>query len=111
MQRLEREKKTLMAMIAIYCRDLHHTTDALCESCADVQTYALARLEHCKFGPDKPKCAACPVHCYKPAMRESIRAIMRHSGPRMLVRHPVLALGHTIDGVMHRPTKSARKES
>ena len=42
-------------------------------------------------------------------MREAIRVVMRYAGPRMLVRHPVLALGHTIDGVLHRPPKPPRK--
>jgi hypothetical protein len=109
-KRFEREKKTLTAMIAIYCRDKHHTADALCGSCAEIHAYAMARLERCTFGPDKPKCSDCPIHCYKPAMRETIRAIMRHSGPRMLARHPVLALGHTLDGVLHPAPKSARKK-
>lgn len=108
MDRFEREKKTVQAMIAIYCRDMHQSAETLCASCAAVQSYALARLEHCRFGADKPKCSDCPIHCYKPDMREAIRAIMRHSGPRMLVRHPVLALGHTLDGMMHRPPKPER---
>jgi hypothetical protein len=31
-------------------------------------------------------------------MREQVRAIMRYAGPRMLLRHPVLALMHVWDG-------------
>ena len=95
-------------MISIYCRDLHHPQDALCAECAALQDYALARLDKCTFGPDKPKCADCPIHCYKPAMREAIRGVMRYAGPRMLVEHPMLALGHTLDGVLHRPAKNKR---
>ena len=34
------------------------------------------------------------VHCYKPAMREQIRAVMRWAGPRMLPVHPVLSVKH-----------------
>ena len=109
MERFEREKKTLQAMIALYCRDLHKAGDGLCADCVSLQEYALTRLERCTFGPDKPKCADCPIHCYKPAMRNAIRDVMRYSGPRMLVRHPILALGHTIDGVLHRPDKSKAK--
>ena len=44
-------------------------------------------------------------------MRDAIRVVMRYAGPRMLVRHPVLALGHAIDGAMHRPPKAGRKAS
>jgi len=103
MPRFERETKTLKAMIALYCRDKHKPQDGLCVTCAALQDYALARLERCKYGADKPKCAACPIHCYKPAMRDAIRDVMRYAGPRMLINHPVLALGHTLDGVLHRP--------
>ena len=42
----------------------------------------------------KTFCSACKVHCYKPALREKIRAVMRWYGPRMLTVHPVLALRH-----------------
>ena len=31
-------------------------------------------------------------------MRERVRAVMRYSGPRMLTRHPVLAVAHLADG-------------
>lgn len=111
MQRFEREKKTLTTMIAIYCHDLHHTAGALCESCNALQDYAMGRLERCTFGPDKPKCADCPIHCYKPAMRAAIREVMKYAGPRMVLRHPVLALEHTLDGVLHPPRKPVRKAS
>ena len=109
--RFDRERKTLKAMTALYCRDHHKPQAGLCADCAALQEYALARLERCTFGADKPKCSACPVHCYKPAMREAIRVVMRYAGPRMLVRYPVLALGHAIDGARHRPPKAGRRAS
>jgi len=108
MSRFDREQQTLKAMIALYCRGLHQLEVALCDECEALQEYALARLDRCAFGVDKPKCSACPTHCYKPAMREAIRAVMRYAGPRMLVRHPVLALGHTLDGALHRAAKDGR---
>jgi hypothetical protein len=37
--------------------------------------------------------------CYTPDMRERIRAVMRFSGPRMLLHHPWLALMHLVDGL------------
>lgn len=101
--RLGREKKTIRAMVEIYCRDMHAPREALCADCAELLDYAVKRLDRCPFGEQKPKCAACTVHCYKPAMRDRIRQVMRHSGPRMAIRHPLLALGHAIDGVRHKP--------
>jgi hypothetical protein len=102
--RLARELATLAAMFRIYCRDVHAEDDGLCEGCAALLAYATRRLDRCVFGDDKPTCAKCTVHCYSPAMREQVRAMMRYAGPRVLWRHPVLALRHTIDG--HRPAPS-----
>jgi hypothetical protein len=101
-RRLAREEKTVAAMIALYCRD-HHETPAgdgggLCPDCADLLAYARLRLEKCRYGADKPTCANCETHCYRPAMRERVREVMRYSGPRMLKRHPMLAVAHLVDG-------------
>ena len=107
-RRLAREEKTIAAMIALYCRDQHadaappggDPADAgeLCPQCAELLAYARLRLEKCRYGADKPTCANCTTHCYKPAMRERVREVMRYSGPRMLTRHPVLAVAHLVDG-------------
>lgn len=97
--RLGREWRTMVAMIQIFCHGRHRTTGtALCPECRELQDYAEARLRRCRYGAEKPTCANCPVHCYAPAWRERIRTVMRYSGPRMLWRHPVLALRHTLDG-------------
>ena len=95
--RLRRERKTIRLMIGIYCRSHHHTTGALCDSCSDLHAYAMQRIEKCPFQDNKPTCAKCPVHCYKPSMREQVRQVMRYAGPRMLIHHPVLALLHMHD--------------
>jgi hypothetical protein len=94
--RIEREKRTIRAMIAIYCRT-HHAADGLCAECEELLGYAVCRLDRCPFGANKTTCARCPIHCYKPAMRERIRTVMRYAGPRMLYKHPVLALWHLLD--------------
>jgi hypothetical protein len=97
MNHLERERLTIRKMVDIYCKD-HHGTDALCEDCSVFMDYAEVRLDKCPFGEDKPTCSNCPVHCYKPACRDKAKEIMRYSGPRMLLRHPVLTIAHYIDG-------------
>jgi hypothetical protein len=93
--RLRREWRTIEAMLALYCRQVHQGSwGALCSDCAELSAYARERLARCPFGADKPTCANCRVHCYRPAMRERVRAMMRHAGPRLLLRHPVLTLLH-----------------
>jgi hypothetical protein len=105
-KRMDRERRTIDAMVRIYCRDHHGTGRGdICSECTDLRTYAFARLERCRFQDDKPTCANCPVHCYKPDMREKVRAVMRYSGPRMLLRHPYLAIAHLRDGRRKVPDK------
>jgi Nitrous oxide-stimulated promoter len=96
--RRAREFKTIVAMLHMYCRRHHHPNGNLCDDCAALEAYACRRLERCVFGDDKPTCANCTVHCYKPAMREEVRVIMRWAGPRMLWKHPLLAIRHKLDG-------------
>lgn len=103
--RLKREHETLVCMTRIYCRD-HHQGDpaaAMCPECARLMQYAARRLEKCPYGTDKPTCANCPIHCYKPAKRETARQIMRYAGPRMTWRHPIRALTHLFDKLRKAP--------
>ncbi len=97
--RRARELKTIAAMVRMYCRGHGHEREAnaaLCDDCTALFEYASRRLERCVFGDAKPACANCLVHCYKADMREQIRVVMRWAGPRMLLRHPVMAIAHLI---------------
>lgn len=95
--RRARELETIYAMILMYCRH-HHRSERPCAECTALARYAERRLERCIFGDEKPTCSKCVVHCYRPEMRERIRDVMRWAGPRMLLRHPVLAIRHVLDG-------------
>jgi hypothetical protein len=44
-------------------------------------------------------------------MRQRIRAVMRYAGPRMLLRHPGMAIMHLFDGARKQPIKKARRGS
>jgi hypothetical protein len=100
--RIARESRTVAVMIGDHCR-AHHDGGGLCPECAALRGYALDRLHLCPFGEGKTTCAKCPVHCYRPEMRERIRAVMRYSGPRMLLRHPLMAVRHLIDALRKKP--------
>ena len=96
--RLQHELDTFRCMARIYCRDHHGLVGGdLCPECEEFIRYAGRRLEKCPYGPAKPTCANCPIHCYKPAQRETARVIMRYAGPRMTWRHPIRALRHLLD--------------
>jgi len=97
-KRARRELRTVRAMIAIYCRATHGSRRDLCPECSDLYAYAHERVERCPLIDDKPTCVNCPVHCYKPAMCDQIKVVMRYSGPRILWHHPILAILHLFDG-------------
>ena len=97
MSKIDKEKRIVAIMIHVYCRHKEGNRE-LCPSCRQLLEYAHARLSHCPFGENKTSCRRCPVHCYRPEMRQQIRQVMRYSGPRMLFYAPVHFLKHTIKG-------------
>lgn len=91
----EDEKEMVSLMIRLYCRK-NHKTKELCSECAELDRYARERSDRCPFMENKTFCSNCKVHCYKPEMREKIRRVMRFSGPRMMLYHPIMAIKHLI---------------
>lgn len=95
MTRIEREQRTVAQMIRIYCRHKEGNRE-LCSDCLDLLEYALFRLSKCPFGDSKTSCRKCSVHCYRPDMKERVKMVMRYSGPRMILYHPIAAIRHII---------------
>jgi predicted amidophosphoribosyltransferase len=93
--RKEREQQTLSIMLSLYCRGKHSSAETLCPACKDLQDYAEGRIRNCS-NLAKTTCFRCTVHCYPPELRAKIREVMRYAGPRMLWRHPILALQHLL---------------
>ena len=103
MSKQDKEKQVVKTMIILYCKKIHKCK-SLCNECNEVLNYANIRIEHCPFKETKTFCSNCEIHCYKPEMREKIRKIMRFSGPRMILYHPIMAIKHLIQ------TKKEKKE-
>ena len=104
-RRRAREKRTISQMVALYCAGNHapssrteaaHCGEAVCPDCARIDAYAVLRTERCRKMDVKTSCEECGNHCYAPAAREEIRAVMRYAGPRMLGKHPIAALRHLL---------------
>ena len=95
MGRVDWEKRMVRHMIELWCRKDHGSLE-LCGECRELLDYSLGRLDRCKFGNAKTKCHKCPVHCYRPDMRERIRAVMRFSWPRMILHHPLEAIRYLV---------------
>ena len=108
--RLKRERRTIQIMIGIFCRGRHSKRDALCPACEELSAYAMERIDKCPYHDAKPTCAKCPIHCYKPSMREHVRQVMRYAGPRIMIYHPMLAILHHMDEVNKTKTTVKRND-
>ncbi|MBS4213516.1 MULTISPECIES: nitrous oxide-stimulated promoter family protein [Neobacillus] len=91
---IQKEKEIVKQMIEIYCRHKHKHPNGLCNECQELKNYCMLRLSFCRFGEEKSSCSHCKVHCYKPAYRQKIKAVMRYSGPWMLLYHPIYGVKH-----------------
>ena len=90
---IENEKRVVQRMVELYCRHKLHC-DYIPEEYLALINYAHQRLDRCKFGDKKMTCKKCPIHCYKPEMRDKIREVMRWVGPRMIFYDPIVAIRH-----------------
>lgn len=97
MKRIDKEQKTIGVMIQIFC-GANHKTDrkCLCPACTELLDYAKERLNKCPYGENKGACSKCKIYCYKPDVRKHITEVMRFSGPKMVRKHPLLAIDHLL---------------
>ncbi len=103
-------------MIRIYCHGNHKESrkeegvkgKELCSKCKELAEYAEFRLEKCPFKKNKGFCSFCKIHCYKPEYRAEMKEVMRYSGSRMLLSHPIFALSHVV--AMIRYKKEIKKQ-
>lgn len=93
----QREQYIVAEMIKLYCDRNHGSKKELCQEGKSLLDYAITRSEKCPFMEHKTFCSNCRVHCYKPELREKIRVVMRFSGPRMILVHPLLAIRHLLE--------------
>ena len=107
--RMQREGATIKVMVGIYCKHHHQLKVADCSECSEIQNYALERLHFCPYQEGKTSCKNCPIHCYKPSMKDEVKRIMRFSGPRMALRHPILTIFHFIDDRRKEPLINIKK--
>lgn len=93
---IQQEITLIKVMIQLFYQKQEEQAELTVEQ---MLAYAQKRLEVCRFGEAKPTCQHCPVHCYQKRYQEQMKLIMRYSGPRMLVYHPVLAIKHAFRGL------------
>lgn len=106
----EKELEVVKLMIELYCHKNHKAKHhELCPECQELYDYVVFRRGKCPWGDNKPFCQNCKIHCYKPDMREKIRTVMRFSGPRIVMYHPVIATRHLCETIGEK-RRLAREE-
>lgn len=89
-------------MIKLYCKRNHKDQFGICPDCQKLIDYACKRSDSCPFMETKTFCSNCKIHCYSPEMKGKIREVMRFSGPRMLVYHPLMAIRHVVESMREK---------
>ncbi len=84
----EREKQLVSQMIALYCKKHHGGKDFSPPMRRPWIGMPGSAVTDAPLWRRKTFCSNCKVHCYRPEMRESIRAVMVF-GPRMIFHHPL----------------------
>ncbi|MFV0379603.1 MAG: nitrous oxide-stimulated promoter family protein [Anaerorhabdus sp.] len=93
----DNEKKIVSKMIKIYCSKKHKKN--LCKKCNELQEYAIKRVDNCPFSDTKKFCSTCKIHCYTSDKKQAIKEVMKFSGPRLIIYHPILVFLHFIDSI------------
>ena len=93
---IAKDVETIRIMTEIYCHAHHNTKEGLCPECEEFYLYSVKRLACCPFGEKKPVCAKCKIHCYGKGYKERAKEIMAFSGPKLLLKHPILSMRHVM---------------
>lgn len=94
----EKKKKTLNFMFDIYKKSHPQRKEDLDE----LKSYAFTRIDKCPNVEEGIYCNTCKIHCFKEDEKEEMRKIMKFSGPRMMIYHPILAMDHLISTIKYK---------
>ena len=110
----QKEQYVVEEMIRLYCRKNHgkegHASGGMCPECQKLADYAKQRSQKCPFMEQKTFCANCKVHCYKPEMREKIRAVMRFGAEDAAVSSDFSYLAFDLQHEREAKSKSIKRE-
>ena len=90
--KIYKEMEVVDLMIDIYYKKQIRLDEGKNVEKKDLMNYCHYRLSKCPFKDNKPFCSNCKIHCYDKIHQELIRKVMRYSGPRMMIYHPIIAI-------------------
>ena len=108
--KIQKEEEVVTLMINLYYKK-NKDARGKTEERDDLLNYVRHRLSVCPFGDNKTFCSNCKIHCYKPEYREKIKKVMRYSGPRMLMYHPIIAIRHLVQTLKEKHKNGKEQNS
>ena len=93
----EREKQMVSQMIALYCRRNHHTKGGPLPRLRSAERLRPPALRSLPVHGDENLLFQLPGTLLQAGDAGKIRAVMRFSGPRMILYHPVAAVRHVVE--------------
>lgn len=94
--KIDKEKDIVKIMVMMYSKGHDKIPYEKNEELKKLYAYCQARLERCPYKEKKSFCSNCKIHCYEKNKRQQIKAVMKYSGPRMLFKHPILLIKHSM---------------
>lgn len=92
--KISRKKSIVSLMIKLYCKKHHNAPNPPCDSCDELIDYSHQKIEKCPNIEANTACSNCKIKCYNQSRQEEIKKVMRYSGPRMILYHPIAAIKH-----------------
>lgn len=111
--KVEEELQVVETMVSVSCHGKKHERqegEELCTQCQALLDYAKIRSMRCPRKEEKTFCNTCPIHCYKPEHRQAMKEVMKYAGPRMLYKHPIVAIKHVINSLVHKWREKKKKK-
>lgn len=108
-----KEKETVRKMFGLYCQKNHDTPAGkkLCPKCTALLATVMLKMNRCPYGITKPICEKCKIPCFGKKQTKDFLDIMQGSRTKMLLRHPIMAMRHRLNGMRREVTKEDIKKN
>lgn len=106
--KIYKESEVVNLMIDLYYKNKVNKDKV--EEKEDLKKYCEFRLSKCPFKDNKPFCSNCKIHCYDNIHQDLIKKVMRYSGPRMMIYHPIVGIKHINETMKRKRVEKRTKK-
>ncbi len=106
--KIYKESEVVNLMIDLYYKNKVNKDKV--EEKEDLKKYCEFRLSKCPFKDNKLFCSNCKIHCYDKTHQDLIKKVMRYSGPRMMIYHPIVTIKHINETMKRKRVEKRTKK-